>query len=266
MRIALGIEYDGTAYNGWQRQQNGVGVQSLVERALSEVADKAIEVTCAGRTDAGVHASGQVVHFDSDAVRSRQGWLLGANSNLPEDINVIWAQQVDDDFHARFSATARHYQYRILNRRVRSSLFRHRAWWIHQPLDEQRMQAGAVFLQGEHDFSAFRAAGCQAATPRRTVSAVTVARDQDWIAIGITANAFLQHMVRNIAGTLVSVGAGEYPPEWVIEVLQSRDRKLAGIAAPAHGLTLTRVTYPDSHGLAVYAGDNHGFGSKDFRL
>jgi tRNA pseudouridine38-40 synthase len=249
MRIALGIEYDGTAYNGWQRQQNGVGVQSLVERALSEVADKAIEVTCAGRTDAGVHASGQVVHFDSDAARSRHGWLLGANSNLPEDINVIWAQQVDDDFHARFSATARHYQYRILNRRVRSSLFRHRAWWIHQPLDEQRMQAGAVFLQGKHDFSAFRAAGCQAATPRRTVSAVTVVRDQDWIAIGITANAFLQHMVRNIAGTLVSVGAGENPPEWVNAVLQSRDRKLGGIAAPAHGLTLTRVTYPDSHGL-----------------
>jgi len=148
MRIALGIEYDGTAYNGWQHQHNGVGIQSLVEKALSAVADEAIEVTCAGRTDSGVHASGQVVHFDSAAERATHGWLLGANSNLPDDISVSWARAVDDEFHARFSATARHYRYRIFNQKARSSLSRHRAWWVHQPLDEQLMQEGGETSHG----------------------------------------------------------------------------------------------------------------------
>jgi tRNA pseudouridine38-40 synthase len=249
MRIALGIEYDGTAYNGWQHQHNGVGIQSLVEKALSVVADEAIEVTCAGRTDSGVHASGQVVHFDSASERATHGWLLGANSNLPDDISVSWARAVDDEFHARFSATARHYRYRIFNQKARSSLNRHRAWWVHQPLDEQLMQEGAEFLLGEHDFSTFRAAGCQASSPHRDVKSITITRNQSWISLEITANAFLQHMVRNISGTLVSVGSGERIPEWVKQILESRDRRQGGIAAPPHGLTLVGVTYPNRYAL-----------------
>ncbi len=245
MRIALGIEYDGTAYNGWQRQRNGVGIQSLVEKALSVVADDAIEVTCAGRTDSGVHASGQVVHFDSAAERATHGWLLGANSNLPDDISVCWAREVSQEFHARFSATARHYRYRILNQTSRSSLNRYRAWWVHQPLDARLMQAGADYLLGAHDFSAFRAAGCQASSPCREVQSMTIKRNQSWISLEVTANAFLQHMVRNICGALVSVGSGERAPEWVKQILDNRDRRQGGIAAPAHGLTLVGVTYPD---------------------
>jgi tRNA pseudouridine38-40 synthase len=252
MRIALGIEYDGTAYNGWQRQRTGVGVQARLEDALAVVANEAIEVSCAGRTDTGVHASGQVVHFDTSAERSTHGWLLGANSNLPDDINATWAKIVDEKFHARFSATARCYRYRILNQLARSSLYRHRAWWVHQPLDVEKMQAGAQFLLGEHDFSAFRAAGCQASSARRTLSTLHVQRERNWISLDLRANAFLQHMVRNITGTLVAVGLGEQEPAWIQQVLASRDRKCGGIAAPAHGLTLVGVCYPESFALPRY--------------
>ena len=244
MRIAIGIEYDGTAYNGWQRQRSGVGIQERVEQSLSAVADEAVEVTCAGRTDAGVHASGQVAHFDTTARRSFRGWLLGANSNLPDDINVTWVQRVSDDFNARFSALSRSYRYLILNRLVRSSLYRHRAWWLYQPLDAERMHEAAQALLGEHDFSAFRAAGCQASGPVREISAISVCRQQDWVVLEVTANAFLQHMVRNIAGTLAAIGAGEQAADWAAAVLQGRDRKRAGIAAPPHGLTLVEVRYP----------------------
>ena len=213
------------------------------------VANEVIEVTCAGRTDTGVHATGQVVHFDSSAERSTHGWLLGINSNLPDDINATWAEIVDDEFHARFSATARFYRYRILNQLARSSLYRQRAWWVHQPLDEKRMQSAAEILLGEHDFSAFRAAGCQASTPTRTIHSLKIEREKNWITLDICANAFLQHMVRNITGTLVSVGLGEQSPEWIQQVLDSRDRKQGGIAAPAHGLTLVGVRYPESFAL-----------------
>ena len=244
MRIALGIEYDGTAYNGWQRQRSGDGVQERVETALGKVADEVIEVTCAGRTDSGVHATAQVVHFDSDSERSDRGWLLGANSSLPGDIAVTWAQRVDDEFHARFSATSRSYRYRILNRLVRSALDRHRAWWVYTPLDAAQMHEAAQFLVGKHDFSAFRAAGCQASTPNREITSISVRRDGEWLTLDVTANAFLQHMVRNLTGTLVSVGLREKPSTWMTEVLESRDRKHGGIAAPAHGLTLVGVAYP----------------------
>ncbi|MFQ5982963.1 MAG: tRNA pseudouridine(38-40) synthase TruA [Woeseiaceae bacterium] len=249
MRIALGIEYDGTAYKGWQRQRHGVGIQALVEEALSKVADEPIEATCAGRTDAGVHAAAQVVHFDSGAERTSRGWLLGVNSNLPEDVNALWAKVVDDEFHARFSAISRTYRYLILNRPVRSSLFRHRAWWVHQPLNEEHMQLAAESLLGEHDFSAFRAAGCQASTPVRSLTEIRIERDGNWITIDVSADAFLQHMVRNIAGLLVAIGQGEQSPEWAQQVLDSRDRTEGGIAAPAHGLTLMRVEYPDRFDL-----------------
>lgn len=249
MRIAIGIEYDGTAYNGWQRQKSGIGVQALVEDAVSEVANEAVEVVCAGRTDAGVHASGQVAHFDTGAERSERGWLLGVNSVLPDDINLRWVSPVPDEFHARFSATARSYRYRILNRLVRSALERNRKWWVHQPLDQRRMHAAAQVLVGEHDFSAFRAAGCQAASATREVLTITVVRHHDDVILDITANAFLQHMVRNITGSLVEIGTGERPVDWLAEVLECRDRRLGGVAAPPHGLALVHVTYPDRFGL-----------------
>ncbi len=251
MRIALGIEYDGTSYNGWQRQKNGIGVQQRLEEALSLVADEPIEAHCAGRTDTGVHASGQVVHFDTQAERSDRGWLLGANTNLPPDINVGWVRPVDAAFHARFSATARSYRYRILNRLHRSALHRHRAWWVHQLLDEERMHKAAQRLLGEHNFSAFRAAGCQANSATREVTQVSVARRGDWVTLAITANAFLMHMVRNITGTLASIGQGEQPVEWIDDVLESRDRTLGGVTAPAHGLTLVSVEYPADFGIPV---------------
>lgn len=257
-RIALGVEYDGTAYNGWQRQRNGIGVQALLEKALSRVANETIEVNCAGRTDTGVHASGQVVHFDTRVERSNRDWLLGTNSNLPDDINATWVRCVDADFHARFSATARHYRYRILNRPERSSLYRHRAWWVCPQLDDRAMQAGADYLLGEHDFSAFRATGCRASTACREVTSLVIERTQYWITLDITANAFLQHMVRNITGTLVSVGSGRHSPQWVDQVLKHRDRKHGGITAPAHGLTLIGVSYPPAFALPAVYEDSHG--------
>ncbi|NOX70814.1 MAG: tRNA pseudouridine(38-40) synthase TruA [Gammaproteobacteria bacterium] len=244
MRIALGIEYDGTAYNGWQRQKIGRGVQARVEKALSEVANHEVVVICSGRTDTGVHASGQVIHFDTNSKRTEQNWILGANSNLPDDINVQWAAGVADAFNARYCASARTYRYLILNSRVRSALFRHRVWCVHDPLDEKRMQAGADYLLGKHDFSAFRAAGCQASTPVRDMSRLDVERHGSWLSITVTANAFLQHMVRNITGTLVAIGNGEREPEWAQVILAGRDRTAGGIAAPAQGLTLVKVDYP----------------------
>ena len=251
MRIAIGIEYDGTAYNGWQRQSHGVGVQTVIENALSKIANESIETICAGRTDSGVHAIAQVVHFDSKVKRTMRNWLFGINSNLPDDVNACWAKIVDQNFHARFSAISRSYRYLILNKSVRSSLHRNRAWWIHRPLNEFDMQRAADHLLGEHDFSAFRAAGCRASTPIREISNIRINRDGDWIAIDVTANAFLQHMVRNIAGLLATIGQGEANSALVREVLESCDRKKGGVAAPAHGLTLMKIDYPDKFDLPI---------------
>lgn len=253
MRIAMGIEYDGTAYNGWQKQRVGRGVQDVLERAVLRVADEPVETFCAGRTDTGVHATAQVVHFDTDAVRSERSWLLGVNSNLPDDVSVSWVRPVDEEFHARYSATARHYRYLVLNRLQRSALYRHRAWWVHQPLDEDRMNEAAALLLGEHDFSAFRAAGCQARTPMRELTRLEVRRHGDWLALTVSANAFLQHMVRNITGLLVAIGSGEFGPARAREVLASRDRKQGGVTAPAQGLTLVAVDYPREFGLPTAA-------------
>lgn len=244
MRVALGVEYDGTAYNGWQRQRIGTGVQEVVEQALAVVADEPIETVCAGRTDTGVHAAAQVVHFDTRAARHERAWLLGVNSNLPDDISLRWASLVDEDFHARFSAISRSYRYSILNRPVRSALNRRVAWWVHSKLDDSAMQTAADCLHGVHDFSAFRASGCGAASPIREIFDIQVRRRQDRIEITVSANAFLQHMVRNIVGTLVAVGDGSKPADWAEKVLQSKNRTLGGVAAPAHGLTLTDVAYP----------------------
>lgn len=249
MRLAIGVEYDGTNYNGWQRQRVGRGVQEVLELAVGRVADESVDIVCAGRTDTGVHASGQVAHFDTSAQRSSRGWLLGVNSELPDDVCIRWITEADPDFHARFDALSRSYRYRILNRLVRSALERQRSWWVHKPLDTDAMHAAAQQLLGEHDFSAFRAAGCQANTAQRELKSIAIHRDGDWVTLDVTGNAFLQHMVRNITGTLVAVGTGQQPADWVGEVLASRDRRRGGITAPPQGLTLTRVAYPDAVSL-----------------
>ncbi|HYW75010.1 MAG TPA: tRNA pseudouridine(38-40) synthase TruA [Gammaproteobacteria bacterium] len=252
-RYALGLEYDGCEFAGWQAQKGQRTVQAEVDRALGVVADQAVESVAAGRTDAGVHAHGQVVHADVHCVRTPNQWLRGANSNLPDDVAVIWAREVDVDFHARYSATGRHYRYWVCERGPRIVLSRKRAAWSYRPLDASCMQAAADTLLGEHDFSAFRGAGCQASTPVRELRELRVRRfSPEWIAFDVTANAFLYHMVRNLVGTLLVVGQGDAGVEWPAEVLRTRDRRRAGPTAPAHGLTLTGVDYPTHYGLPAY--------------
>ena len=248
-RFAAGIEYDGRKYKGWQFQPGLQTVQDVVQSALSRVADAPVECVCAGRTDAGVHASAQVVHFDTDAVRSERGWRLGTNSNLPDDVSVAWIREVPGHFHARYSAVARSYRYLILNRESRSALAFGRATWERRPLDAERMHSAAQVLIGEHDFSAFRAIECQAKSPLRHVERLEVTRDAEWLTLAITANAFLHHMVRNVAGLLMSVGHGESPPERVATVLASLDRKTNAATAPPDGLYLAGVRYPAEFGL-----------------
>ena len=249
MRIALGIEYDGTGFHGWQRLSHGPSVQAAVEAALSKVADEPVEVVCAGRTDAGVHARCQVVHFDTRAERSRRGWMLGTNSNLPAGVAAIWAQPVADDFHARFSALARRYRYTILNRPARAALDARQVAWERMPLDAQAMHAAAQALVGENDFSAFRTVACQARSPMRNVHEIAVRRDGDRVIVEIQANAFLHHMVRNIVGSLLPVGRGEEKPEWIAQLLAGRDRAAAGPTAAAQGLAFLRPYYPAEYGL-----------------
>ncbi len=249
MRIALGIEYDGTDFLGWQRLSHGHTVQASLERALSRVADAPIEVTCAGRTDAGVHGRCQVVHFDTEAQRDLRGWVLGACSGLPSSVAVLWGRLVPDDFHARFSARSRRYRYTILNRPVRAALDARYVTWERHPLDAQRMHEAAQALLGEHDFSAFRAVSCQAAHARRQVIAVRVHRSDDQVAVEIEANAFLHHMVRNIVGSLLPVGRGEQPGAWIAELLAGRDRSVAGPTAPSSGLTFLGPRYEAHWGL-----------------
>jgi tRNA pseudouridine38-40 synthase len=244
-RFALGVEYDGTAFMGWQRQPHaGRTVQGCLEQALSRVADHPVEITCAGRTDAGVHASAQVVHFDSNAVRELRNWLLGLNANLPADVAVNWVRPVAEDFHARFQARARHYRYTIVNRATRPVLARAQATWTHRPLDHVRMQTAAKYLLGEHDFSAFRAIECQARSPVRTLHLLRVERHGELIWIDVVANAFLHHMVRNIAGVLMAIGAGKQGVEWTQSVLAGRDRRLGGVTAAPEGLCFRAVLYP----------------------
>jgi tRNA pseudouridine38-40 synthase len=248
-RYAAGLEYDGRAYSGWQYQPGLDTVQDQAQRALARVADSPVECTCAGRTDAGVHASGQVLHFDSDAARSEHAWRLGANTYLPDDISVLWVREVPEQFHARFSATARSYRYVVLNRDSRPALATGRATWERRPLDAALMHDSAQVLVGEHDFSAFRAIECQSKSPVRLVERVAVTRNCEWLHLDITANAFLHHMVRNVAGLLMSVGQGESPPERVAQVLASRDRRTSAATAPPDGLYLVAVRYPAEFGL-----------------
>ena len=244
IRIALGLEYDGTAYAGWQTQRSSPSIQSLVEGALSPVAAAPVNIICAGRTDAGVHACGQIAHFDTEARRSERGWVLGANTSLPGDINVAWARPVPRHFHARYSAEARTYRYYVFNRPVRSALAARSAAWIRQPLDHERMNSATSALVGSHDFSAFRSAASQGHSPIRRIEALSVERHGDFVLIQITANAFLHHMVRNIAGLLIAIGQGDKDPGWAASVLESKDRAQAGPTASAEGLYLWFVRYP----------------------
>ena len=253
MRLAVGIEYVGTHFAGWQRQDGAATVQVAVEEALSRVAAHPVVVTCAGRTDAGVHALGQVAHFDTSAARPARGWVLGANDELPPEVSLGWLAPVPADFHARYSALARSYRYVIVNRASRAPLLHERACWRRGTLDAERMHAAAQALCGQHDFSAFRAAECQSRVALRRVDRVAVSRHGAFVFIDVTANAFLHHMVRNIAGSLMLIGAGARPAGWLAEVLAARDRRAAGPTAPAGGLYLARVDYPASFGLPAAA-------------
>ena len=251
MRWALGVEYDGSHYCGWQQQPGLKTLQGELELALGHVADQDVTVVCGGRTDAGVHGAGQVVHFDTTAKRSARAWALGSNAQLSRELSVAWARPVPDFFHARFSAIRRHYRYSILNRATRSALHAARSVWVAAPLDVEQMQKGASALIGEHDFSAFRAAECQSHSPIRRVDRLLVTRDRDLVHIDIAANAFLHHMVRNIAGLLIEVGRGERAPGEVAALLAGRDRRQNAATAAPEGLCLQRIDYHPAYRLPV---------------
>jgi len=248
-RIALGLEYDGSAYRGWQRQSRVASVQACVEQALGQVADEPIELHAAGRTDRGVHACGQVVHFDTTAERPDEAWLRGVNSHLPADIGVRWVRYPSDDFDARRWAYARRYRYLLMDSELPPVLWRSRVGWTWKPLDAERMHQAAQCLIGERDFSSFRAASCQAKHPYRMLRSVSVERMGPCVAVDVEANAFLHHMVRNIVGTLMVVGCGEQSPDWVAMVLAARDRRCAGPTAVAQGLYFLGVLYDQSLAL-----------------
>lgn len=247
MRIACGIEYDGQPFYGFQVQIQEPTVQSCLEQAISKVANHPVKINCAGRTDTGVSASHQVIHFETDANRTTHQWTLGINTALHNGIVVLWVKFVDDNFHARFTATSRSYEYHILNRKVRPAINRYHLTWVLQPLDHDAMHEAVQYLLGTHDFSAFRSSRCQANHPERTMIQALVMRQDDEIICKFKANGFLHHMIRNIMGTLIKVGKGERPVKWVQEVLKSKDRTQAGMTAAPNGLTFSNVTYPDEY-------------------
>ncbi|MBL4851871.1 MAG: tRNA pseudouridine(38-40) synthase TruA [Gammaproteobacteria bacterium] len=255
MRIALGVEYNGTHFKGWESQPGQRTVQGCLEVALSKVANAEIKVVAAGRTDAGVHALEQVVHFDTQVSRDPYNWMLGITSSLPKDIAVHWAARVDDEFHARFSALTRRYRYLLLNRRARPGVLPAAMSWHPRHLDEAHMHEAAQALLGTHDFSAFRASSCQAHTATRRIVDIKVSRLHDTLIIDVEANAFLHNMVRNIAGVLIAIGEGVRPVSWAAEVLASKDRRQGGVTATPDGLYLVAVTYPQSVQLPQRSSD-----------
>ncbi|MCC6867797.1 MAG: tRNA pseudouridine(38-40) synthase TruA [Burkholderiales bacterium] len=249
MRLALGIEYDGTSFCGFQSQPSRCGVQDALERAIGAIAGHPLTVVAAGRTDAGVHAASQVVHFDSEAVRPLTAWVRGTNAHLPSSVAVLFAQSVPADFHARFSATARHYTYLLLNRPERPALLAGRVGWYHRPLDAIAMHTAAQSLVGTHDFTSFRAAECQAKSPVKTIERAVVVAQGDLLRFEFTANAFLHHMVRNIVGALVAIGAGKAPVAWLTALIAARDRTLAAPTFAPDGLYFAGADYPSRFGL-----------------
>ncbi|EDK13872.1 TPA: tRNA pseudouridine(38-40) synthase TruA [Haemophilus influenzae] len=244
MKIALGIEYNGQNYYGWQRQEKVRSVQEELEKALSCIANEKIEIFCAGRTDSGVSGTGQVVHFETNVIRPEKAWAFGTNAHLPDDIAVSWAKQVDDEFHARFSATARRYRYILYCNKLRSAILAGGITHCHLDLDAEKMHQAGQCLLGEHDFSSFRAAQCQSHTPWRNVHHLNVSRIGKYIIVDIQANAFVHHMVRNIVGSLIEVGAGNKPIEWMQWLLEQKNRQLAAPTAKPDGLYLVDVIYP----------------------
>ena len=249
MRYALGIEYDGSQYFGWQRQKNVIGVQQKLEEALSKIANEPIEVICAGRTDTGVNATNQVIHFDTSKIRKDVAWTLGVNTNLPKDIAVSWVKEVNEDFHARFTATARRYRYIIYNNTLRSAILSHGLSFCHYSLNESLMHQAAQYLVGQHDFTSFRTVHCQSHSPVRTLSHCNVTRQGNYVILDVKGNAFLHHMVRNIAGSLMSIGQELRPVKWLKEVLEAKNRCLAGMTAPSAGLYFVSVDYPEEFNL-----------------
>ncbi|MGV3346038.1 tRNA pseudouridine(38-40) synthase TruA [Enterobacteriaceae bacterium LUAb1] len=248
-KLALGIEYDGSHYSGWQRQQEVRSVQARLEKALEKVANHPVVVFCAGRTDAGVHGTGQVVHFETTAVRKEAAWTLGVNANLPADIAVRWVKTVPDDFHARFSATARRYRYVIYNQRLRPAILSRGVTHFYHPLDADKMHRAGQCLLGEHDFTSFRSVQCQSRTPWRNVMHLNISRHGAWVVVDIKANAFVHHMVRNIVGSLLEIGCGNQHEEWMAKLLAAKNRTLAAATAKAEGLYLIAVDYPERFSL-----------------
>jgi tRNA pseudouridine38-40 synthase len=249
MRFALGVEYAGGAFCGFQSQPSRCGVQDALEEAVAQIAGHPVGVVAAGRTDAGVHAASQIAHFDSDADRPATAWVRGVNAHLPATAAVLWAHPVAPRFHARFSATQRHYTYLLLNRAERPGLMAGRAGWYHQPLDVDAMQEAFAMLTGTHDFSSFRAAECQAKSPVRTLTRAHVARSGDLLRFDISGNAFLHHMIRNIVGALVTVGAGKAPPSWMGDLLAARDRTRGPATFAPDGLYFCGADYDAGFGL-----------------
>jgi tRNA pseudouridine38-40 synthase len=243
MRIALGVEYNGAEFNGWQSQPDGRTVQDHIQQAISHIACEPVSIIAAGRTDTGVHALEQVIHFDTSTVRPLSAWVRGVNALLPSSIAILWGHPVAEEFHARFSAQARSYQYVLINRPVRSAVHYGRVGWFHAPLDVQAMREAATFLLGKHDFSSFRAAECQAKSPVKTLAQLDIQQHGDTIIFDFTADAFLHHMVRNIVGGLVYVGKGKHSPEWMKVVLEAKQRSLAAPTFAPDGLYLRRINY-----------------------
>ncbi|MXS79447.1 tRNA pseudouridine38-40 synthase [Nitrosomonas eutropha] len=252
MKIVLILEYDGRGYCGWQKQPDRISVQSRLESALSRIASSQIQVVAAGRTDAGVHALCQVVHFETHVIRPLTAWVRGANALLPDDISVLWASEVNDDFHARFSATERTYLYYLLSRPARPGIFQEKTGWTHYSLDLEKMQTAARFLIGEYDFSAFRSAECQAKNAIRKLIRLDISQSEQFFVFEFCANAFLHHMVRNILGALIYIGQGKHPPEWMQVLLGKRDRTLAAPTFAPDGLYLAGVRYDARWNLPTF--------------
>jgi tRNA pseudouridine38-40 synthase len=249
-RIAMGIEYDGSQYNGWQAQKDTQNtIQAQLEATLSKVANSPISIVCAGRTDARVHATNQVIHFDTSVIREQRTWLMGTNTWLPPSIRVLWAKEVVPDFHARHKAYERCYRYIIYNNPTRPSLLSNQVSWVYHKLDVEKMTESANYWLGQHDFSSFRSSRCQSKTPIRLINAIKITKVKDMILCDFSANAFLHHMIRNFMGVLIAIGAGKAEPIWAKEVLEARDRSKAGVTAAPNGLYLVRVMYEKEYNI-----------------